>query len=205
MTKTPPTDGDATVIPIKKNTTTTPGRRPTTGRKPISTRGRGKPRNIQVTKRRADVIGLRNAGWTYTAIAESIAEKYGMPRYSRADAAGDVRIALDRIIEEPAREWLAIELNRLNSLQAALWVNAMGGDVASALGILRIMDRRSRYLGLDSPIKHDLTGGDRDEVTVNLSDPTEVARAGLEFLAQIATEKDKRSFDTANRQLTSGA
>lgn len=46
--------------------------------------------------------------------------------------------------------FLQIELDRLEALQAKLWPSAMQADLQSVDRILKIMDRRAKYLGLDS-------------------------------------------------------
>lgn len=210
-TKPPGNGGDGTglrggeVIEMRRPPRT-PGRQPASGRKPPPRGARTTAKNIRVAERRVEVLNLRRAGISFTRIAELIREKFKMPKYTRADAAGDVRIAMDGIVDEPARELLAEELSRLEGLTAAVWSKAMDRNHPEQLGavmtILRIMERRARYLGLDSPVRHDLTGGDRDEVAVNLSDPGEVALAGLDLLDQIATDKDRQLWQLAERQLT---
>ena len=44
-----------------------------------------------------------------------------------------------------------IELKRLDLLQAAYYEKAMSGDKDSFLVVHKIMERRAKYLGLDSP------------------------------------------------------
>lgn len=41
-----------------------------------------------------------------------------------------------------------LELDRLDALQAALWPKAVAGDMAAAVVVLRIIERRARVLGL---------------------------------------------------------
>jgi hypothetical protein len=41
-----------------------------------------------------------------------------------------------------------LEIDRLDVLQAALWPQAMAGDTAAACVVLRIIEQRTRLLGL---------------------------------------------------------
>ena len=62
----------------------------------------------------------------------------------------------------------ALELARLDALQVALWDDAVGGDVKAVNAVLRIIEQRSRLLGLDRP------GGVADGQTVVMS-PADLA------------------------------
>ena len=56
-------------------------------------------------------------------------------------------------MQQPADELREQELDRIDRLQLALWPKAMKGDNASVNTIVRLMERRARLLGLDTPIK----------------------------------------------------
>ena len=45
-------------------------------------------------------------------------------------------------------EFRALELQRLDRLQVALWPKALEGDVSAIQGTLKIIDQRCRLLGL---------------------------------------------------------
>lgn len=186
--------GGGNVVPI--NPADRPA--PTSGRKK-PTRGaatKTEPRNIVVARRREDALGLRRAGLSFTKIAEMLAKKYGQPGYVRASAYRDVRVGLDMIVEEPARELLEEELSRLMAAQAALWPQVMRGEIPAVLALLRIMDRRSRYIGLDSPIKQQLTGPDGSPlVAINLTDPADLYREGLGIVEELVAAKQQRRRD----------
>ena len=90
----------------------------------------------------SQVMQLRLSGHSY----DSIAQLLGLPR-SRV-----VRIVereLDRAYREPVEMLLQLELDRLDALMRAYWDAALAGDGEAADRVLRIMDRRARYLGLD--------------------------------------------------------
>lgn len=47
-----------------------------------------------------------------------------------------------------------LELLRLDELQSGLWDRAVSGDVKAVNAVLRIIEQRSRLLGLDRPQIH---------------------------------------------------
>ena len=49
----------------------------------------------------------------------------------------------------PATELLQLELERLDTLQQAAWVWALKGNAEAYRNVLRTMERRAKYLGLD--------------------------------------------------------
>ena len=93
------------------------------------------------------VLELRRAGLTW----QRISEETGF-----ADASGAYlayKRAIKRTMQQPADELREQELDRIDRLQLALWPKAMKGDNASINTIVRLMERRARLLGLDTPIK----------------------------------------------------
>ena len=108
------------------------------------------------------VLELRRAGLTWQRIAEEV----GYSDHTGAYAA--YKRALKRTQQQPADELREAELDRIDRLQLALWPKAMKGDNASINTIVRLMERRARLLGLDTPIKVQndvvvIDGGDLDE------------------------------------------
>jgi hypothetical protein len=55
---------------------------------------------------------------------------------------------MDRMIEEPARDVLKMEIARLNELQSAIYADAREGDLAAQAMYLRLADHRAKLLGL---------------------------------------------------------
>lgn len=125
---------------------------------------------VETREREAKVLELRKACKPFHEIATEL---------GYADASGAKR-AYDRAmlatIQEPAEAIRKIELERLDSLMAGLWPNAMKGDVQAVDRCLSIMNRRAKMLGLDAPT--------RQTVTVVTRDAVESAIAELE--AQLA-------------------
>lgn len=97
--------------------------------------------------REIKVLELRRAGLTWQRISEET---------GYADASGAYlayKRAIKRTMQQPADELREQELDRIDRLQLALWPKAMKGDNASVNTIVRLMERRARLLGLDTPIK----------------------------------------------------
>lgn len=106
-------------------------------------------------------IELRRAGATFDDIARAIGYADAATAYNA------YKRALKRsLIDAGSEEARTVELDRLDRLQRSHWNNAISGDVAATNVVLRIMDRRARLLGLDAPIKHD--------ITVETIDPTSI-------------------------------
>lgn len=112
------------------------------------TEKRGKPpkelakdRDNRVMQARA--LELRIAGFTWDQVAKEAG-------YASAPGAHrGVSRALDRIPRANAEKFLEIELERLDRLQRAAYRQAVAGDLKAIEAVLRVMDRRAKYLGLD--------------------------------------------------------
>ena len=105
------------------------------------------------------VLELRRAGLTW----QSIAEETGYADHTGAYAA--YKRAIKRTMQQPADELREQELDRIDRLQLAAWPNAMKGDTKSIMKIVKLMERRARLLGLDTPIKieQDITTWNGDD------------------------------------------
>lgn len=120
---------------------------------------------LATADRRAFVLALRKSGATYRKIAAAAVARFGaeaLPdtwgeRYAHKDVVREIE-RLRGEIAEGADEVLRIELERLDRLTEALWSRATAGDEAAIDKVLKIMDRRARYLGLNRPEGVELTG-----------------------------------------------
>lgn len=102
---------------------------------------------IANVERRVKAIELRRAGVTYERIAFEL-------NYSdRGRAYHDIHGALRALVDQPAQELLAEELDTLNAMLLGLWPKARKGDSQAVLAVLKIMERRAKYLGLDAAVK----------------------------------------------------
>ena len=107
------------------------------------------PRRLTAAERRREAVRLRREGETLDRIADELG-------CSRPAVIKHIRTALADLAESTQAEtveWRAIELERLDALQRAIWDKAMDGDVAAIDRMLRIMERRSKLLALDAPTK----------------------------------------------------
>lgn len=80
--------------------------------------------------------------------------------------------ALKKVYDDNAaarEEALGRELKTLDMLQRALWPQALRGHVRSVEVMLAVMDRRSKYLGLDAAIKVQFETGNVDAAMNKIS------------------------------------
>jgi len=110
----------------------------------------------------AQVVELRKAGVTWAGIASRTG--YATP----AGAYKAYQRAAERLIRPNLEEHRDMELERLDRLQAGVWAKAISGDVRALDSVLRIIDRRSRILGLDAPkevnLKAEVITHDRNSI-----------------------------------------
>lgn len=101
-------------------------------------------------ERRAKAIKMKIDGASYSEIATALGYS------SRSAAHMDVKRSLEKhVIEEglAIEAWRELELSRLDTLQQAIWPKAMSGDPRAIEASLKILDRRAKLLGLDSPVR----------------------------------------------------
>lgn len=107
---------------------------------------RGAAQRLTRTQRRTEALKLRTAGASLRDIATAL--RVG-ERTVRRDL--DAALATLSTEQQRAAEALrALEAERLDRLQLGHWKRAIGGDVAAANVVLKIMERRARLLGLDA-------------------------------------------------------
>ncbi len=111
----------------------------------------GSGKRITAAERQAQALALRKVGVTY----EKIATELGYASASGAQKA--VVSALRKVITEPAEELRQLELSRLDALLLSLWPAASKGSVGAVDRVLKIMERRAAYLGLDAPKRLDVS------------------------------------------------
>jgi hypothetical protein len=61
-------------------------------------------------------------------------------------------------VQEPAEELRTMEVARLDQMLLGLWPKAIKGDTWAVDRVLKIMERRAALLGLDAPVKRELSG-----------------------------------------------
>ena len=113
-----------------------------------------RPETIECKKRAAQALELRIEGHSFSHIAEAVGYNSTQACFSA------VTRAIREIIREPAQELVKIDLERLDGMWTASYKAAKNGDEKAVLSCMRIMERRAKLLGLDTPSKHELTGKD---------------------------------------------
>src|SRR3954469_8688015 len=109
---------------------------------------------VAAAERRARALELRKGGKSFAAIGRELG--VSEPR-AHAIVTGEPRRLNERRAEQAA-EVTRLELERLDSLSAALWARALEGEVAAVDRVLAIMTRRAKLLALDGPGKRALRG-----------------------------------------------
>lgn len=107
-------------------------------------RGRHRDRAL-AAYRRARAVELRARGLTY----EQVAQEVGYT--SRATAYNAISEALEVRQAEGVEQLRRLELDRLDAVHASVWPQAMDGHVPSVMALLRVMELRTRLLGLQAP------------------------------------------------------
>lgn len=109
-------------------------------------------------------LDLRAGGATYDQIAKALT-------VSRTTAWKLVSAAIGELneqVHESAEKVRSMELYRLDKLRMGLWPRRADPRVCDSL--LRISERVARLHGLDSPVKHELTGADGGPVQTERAD-----------------------------------
>ncbi|WP_157556254.1 helix-turn-helix domain-containing protein [Nocardia acidivorans] len=105
-------------------------------------RDRTSPVSIDKRKRMAQALQLRETGANYRQIAQAL-------DISTSTAHAYVDEAMKELTREPAESLLALELSRLDAMLLGIWKKASRGDLQSIDRALKIMERRTKYTGLD--------------------------------------------------------
>jgi hypothetical protein len=128
----------------------------------VGNKAKADAREIATQEKRRSALELRKSGLTYEEIGIGLA-------CSTANAHKLVRVAIDGIPRDLAREVLELELARLDAMQSAHWANATAEtkpSVKAAGIVLRIMERRAAMLGIDAPKRTEIWGsGEPFDVT----------------------------------------
>lgn len=103
---------------------------------------------------------------------------------TESDAAAALVQELDLIASAlTAQNVRTLETTRIDAAIRAIWPDVMLGDLRAVDRLLKLMERRSRFLGLDAPTKQEVSGPDGEPIRV------EDARAFLaEAIARVAAD-----------------
>lgn len=132
-----------------------------------------KAQQAHTAKRRAQAIQMLLAGVDY----DTITEKLGYA--SRQAASKDVCRALDIYREEmreQAANHQARQLMRLDRVLAAVWPKVLKGDLKAADTALRVITQQCKVLGVDAPIRAEITGPGGGPISLTPADMDEFER-----------------------------
>lgn len=109
-----------------------------------------------ILARRRKAYGLRMVGGTYRQIAEAC----GVSVKTSFDDVKAVMEELRQEAREDAETIRAMELERLDTMLSKIWPAVQLGKLLAVDRALKIMERRSRLLGLDAAQKFEHAGKD---------------------------------------------
>ena len=133
------------------------------------------PDDPAVEERRKKAIALRLDGKNYRAIAQELG-------VGLATAYRDVAAVIDRTkaeANESADEIRSLELERLDRAIAGLMPQVDAGDPRACDTLVRLQERRSKYLGLDAPTKHEHSGPEGAPIPIDARSSLLERLAGL--------------------------
>lgn len=107
-------------------------------------------RRLAARDRQIRALRLRQEGKSFPEIARELGYR------SVAGAYDAVMGALHETLREPAEQVRSLELERLDQMLDAVWPTALTGDIPAQQQVLRLMERRAKYLGLDAPARIDI-------------------------------------------------
>lgn len=110
---------------------------------------------LAVDERRGKVLKLRNGGMSFQRIADELGMTVGQ-------VTSDIKRGLRSVMREQAAEIAANQIVITRNLVAALYPNALRGDVSSVRAITDLLGHQARVLGLYAPARVDVAVSDED-------------------------------------------
>ena len=99
-----------------------------------------------------NVLKLRKMGLD----AQQISGELDMPLDRVKNIISNALKALAKEMKGQAEQIRSLELTRLDELQTAIWADCMDGKLTAIDRVLKIMERRSKLVGLDAPERLDI-------------------------------------------------
>ena len=124
-----------------------------------------KTQQAEIEIRRKKVAANLTAGLNYRDMADAL-------DVSLATVAGDVKAIVKRWQDEQVStidQWVQLESHRLDRAINAIWDKVQAGDLGALDRMLKIMERRARLLGLDTPSVTRLEGADGGPIQVTIT------------------------------------
>lgn len=166
-----------------------------------SGRGESKtsPRRVNAQARAYQAMKLRRDGLTYQQIADKLGYKAANGAYSA------VRRVLDKIdgeTKEIARDIRMMEFSRLDCAHEAIFPKVQDGNLEAIKTMLKLMERRSKLMGLDAPARSEVSGPDGGPIERRTTTVTQLDR-DIEELTQQLVAQGKDS-DKSEVEATTG-
>lgn len=142
------------------------------------------PEGLKLHSRRTRAHQLRIRGLTWYQVADALkAADPTIPRtYDWRRAQEDVKAMVETVTIEAVQGIRETDLDTLMFAQRIVVAKVADGDLAAVDRLVRILERRSRYLGLDAPQRHVLTGEDGGPIRIDTADESAIYEAALAAL-----------------------
>ena len=101
---------------------------------------------VLAAERASKALEMRMSGATYASIGSALGITTGAAHKAVARAMS----SMSEETQANAETFRQLEVARLDQMLMGLWDKARAGDLATVDRVLRIMERRSRLLGLDA-------------------------------------------------------
>ncbi len=128
-------------------------------------------RKLKAHERRDQAFQRRLGGWSFQRIGDEL----GVTRQAAHKMVMVVLKELNERTMESATELQRLELERLDTMNNAIWGAVLKGDVGAIDRAIRIQARRSALLGLDAPTKQESTNNIKGEVVIRYADSDNAA------------------------------
>lgn len=146
---------------------------------------KGKAEAARIREVRA--LELRMAGATFAAIAQSLGYSHRKSAQRAVERA--MRAEVDAIA--PDREaFITMHVMRTERLIRAHWTNASKGDTAATETIRRLLERQAKLLGLDKPVRFEVTDAMDAEIEGLLADMERLAAEQAKMEAEQHAEQE---------------
>ena len=127
-------------------------------------------KRLTAAERREQALQRRIGGWTFQRIGDEL----GITRQSAHNLVITALKDLNEKVMESAAELQRLELERLDTMNNAIWGAVLKGDVGAIDRAIRIQARRAALLGLDAPKKTDVTsGGEKMNIVIEYKDASD--------------------------------
>lgn len=144
------------------------------------------PDRVEAAEKRKRAVELRKLHYSY----EEIAEELCLSRTTVRDYVAKEMELLRKETAEQVQEMRDMELKRLDELLKSWFPLAKAGDEKAAGIVLKAQERRAKLVGLDAPVKQELTGKDGGAIktvstTADLSGLTDAQLEQLQAILNV--------------------